>query len=149
MTITRARTELIASDLFPRPLFPARVPPKLARADVTLSVKDPDQGQGSNDFAVDYLLKNADGDLPRIVGFRRFSRGSLRESLRGWRARRSPVRLVKVAGRVRYAFHDDISFGYAWIQDGKAYFAPSKYYGRFTWNDLRRMVASMRHLTRP
>lgn len=84
-----------------------------------------------------------------LPGFRRFSRGSLRESLRGWRARRSPVRIVYVAGRVRYAYHDDISFGFAWIQDGKAYFASSKHYGRFTWKDLRRMVASMRHLPGP
>lgn len=131
---------------FPQPLFPSRVPPKLARADVTVTIGDTGQGMGDDDYAVDFFLRNADGDLPRNVGFRRFPRSSLRESIRAWHARRNPVRLVRHAGRLRYQYRGDISFGYAWIQDGKAYYASSKYYGGFTWADLARLVTSLRHL---
>lgn len=146
MTFGSAREELAGSGLSPQPLFPDRVPAKLARADVTLTIADSEQGMGANDYAVDFFLAHAFRGDPRIVGFRRFPRASLREAVRGWRAKRNPFKLVRHAGRLRYAYRGDISFGYAWVQDGKAYFASSKYYGGFTWRDLARLVSSLRHL---
>jgi hypothetical protein len=135
-----ARHQLVAAHISPAPLFPTRLPVKLAFSRATFS-------RHGKLFAIQYVAGS-----PRrrtlIVTYNRAGRHALGNAVRQAQARHEPVRRVRLGSRRGYSFTSAGSFGYGWREGGYSYFiaAACCLRGRIQHADLRLMVSSARRL---
>lgn len=84
--------------------------------------------------------------LTMIVTFGRGPRSQLHDMVAFTKhVQRDPVTRVRVRGRSMFFGRGDISFYFAWREQGYTYYATSKWYGARP-RDLRSLVASVQPL---
>jgi hypothetical protein len=95
----------------------------------------------NGNFNFFFHTRNFRGDMHQVV-FARESVASLRPLLRSMRLHHSPVTKMRMRGTRVYYGHGDMTFFYAWREQGRLYFVSSKYYGGIRPRDLRQMIAT-------
>lgn len=99
----------------------------------------------NGNFDIFFHAPGFGGDMHQ-VGFSRYSFAELNRSIRATRAHHSLVTKLRMRGTVVSYGQGDITFYYAWHEQGRTYFVSSKYYGGIRPSDLRMMVRSAAQL---
>jgi hypothetical protein len=113
------------------PLFPARIPRKIACCQAELSVT-----------GAKFDVAFHDRDYELLVNFGREGSGYLSKLKRMVKAQGHRLRHRRVGARRTIFAKSDVAFFYAWRVDGFTYYAISHYTGGVKLRDLRVMVAT-------
>jgi hypothetical protein len=139
--VANVRERLRQAVLRPAPLFPTRIPHKIACCQAKL-----DTTSRYFDYDVVFFKRHRGGALSPLVEFNRDEPSALARLIHQTRVSGHRVSWHHIRGRKAAFAKGDVVFFYAWHEQRRTYAVYSHYLGGVTRHDLREMVASARPL---